>query len=597
MDDVPHCPAGLACTDDDITHRLLRRHPLCPQGALCQQWQDEVHSKRLGHPKACRDGAKCEDVRLEHMTLFCHLPECEDGAACALFQGGDARLQHHGHCSQLRHIKPRCPHGTYCALFADAEHTGSLSHPFMTPCPKTPYRCHRLGEKEHRESFAHLCQWGTACRDTSGGHKRQFIHVPRAPCPLGAACGFDAATRARSLEQCLGTHAHPGLPDIRKPCEHGALCHQRSDPEHLHTFWHGLDFAVPVCEVKGINLLRLPEYHYDMAARDAEPPAPTRTPIDFARNHAGILSAIAAHHGYGSAGALRRDISPGVLDWVRAIRPVHAVRNDPERGKVFSQMIAHGGLLSLELLNSLEDPSVLVREVRGNALISKLLGDKEYKQLALNFLAKAVEEACCADEAAAKEAHFEQLKAEHEAAAASAGASAAGPAPSEANVRAAGGIASSELARLKRLREESRDMEAALKTIMQDDRTLGRLKAAVELLAATARKAVGFKNSGQGLGIRGSSGYFMDKCLGTHRSWARPHPPPSCFYLFPTFLTPHATRHPCTRACRQRLLHYGALPQTELFVRPHSRAAAPRGHAPPGLLLSAYSGHHVHWDE
>lgn len=364
VDDVPPCPEGVECADVGDTHRLLRKHPMCPRGALCELWQDAEHAERLPHPPACRLGGLCTEVTAAHLQRFCHVPLCEDGASCPRFCGGDPRHMHHRHCSALRHVRERCAHGTFCAQFADPAHLEAFSHPFIPPCPKTPYRCHLEGNREHTAQESHVCRAGLACPDiASSNHRRLFIHVPRQPCARGAACTI---TADKSLESCLCSYAHPGVPDIRKACRHQDQCTSRGDPAHVREYWHGLDFPAIPCDVRGLTLLR----------RDG-------APIDFVANHAGMLEGIARHFSYANVRTMTADVKPDILAWVRSMRPVHRIKLSQSPSRPFGGMVAHGNMLSLELLRSLGDPAVAAREVRGHKLVHDIIGDRHlsYKEV------------------------------------------------------------------------------------------------------------------------------------------------------------------------------------------------------------------------
>lgn len=362
VDDVPQCPAGVECKDVDATHRLLRRHPVCPFGAKCSNWQDAEHAARLTHPEPCREGGHCKVLQEAHLERFCHVPMCEDGLECDLYTG-DVETQKHGHCWELRHCKTRCTDGTFCALWASPDHLLEFSHPFKPPCHKAPYRCHQMGDREHTAAQSHVCMWGVECKELrdpakSANHRRLFIHVPREPCMHGAAC---AAKGDHSLESCLASYAHPGVCDIRKPCNFGDECRDRWDAGHVKEFWHGLDFAPIPCDVTGLNML-----------------AGGTAPIDFPANHANILRGIAGHHGFGSVDALKAGVNKGVLEWVRSVRPVHCcrlvdTRPGRENDRIFARMIAHGHLLSAESLLELSDPATAAKEARGHVLVHKII--------------------------------------------------------------------------------------------------------------------------------------------------------------------------------------------------------------------------------
>lgn len=71
--------------------------------------------------------------------------------------------------------------------------------------------------RTHREREAHVCVFGTACRDVRDEvHVAKFIHVALPPCPRGDRCDL-------MLDEVhLRTMSHGGVRDIRKRCDREA---------------------------------------------------------------------------------------------------------------------------------------------------------------------------------------------------------------------------------------------------------------------------------------------------------------------------------------------------------------------------------------
>lgn len=194
-------------TDD--YHLFLFRHVQpCKQKGLCVQYDELVHAVLFSHPPHCQNGGECTLVEDAHLEQFLHLPVCPDGMSCLLREVAS-------HTEHFRHIRKRCPDGTFCTQYWVEIHMDQYIHPFNTPCHDTPFGCTSKDVK-HTAKFSHFCKYGEECHELSDpDHLKNSIHVGRVPCPHGNTCTLPLD------EEHLDLYSHSKFPAIRLRCKFG----------------------------------------------------------------------------------------------------------------------------------------------------------------------------------------------------------------------------------------------------------------------------------------------------------------------------------------------------------------------------------------
>lgn len=305
----PRCPQLIKCIerDRDPVHAVLWSHPVpCKQGSRCALWfKDPTHRDEFTHPQTCAQGNQCDKVDTAHLDNFLHLPVCVDGLSCS-------KMKKKEHTSEFRHIKSLCKYGNNCRLFSDDEHLDAYAHPFLPPCPYTPFACGSqfVGDAanlrdQHFESFSHICYDGSFCKKRAeSAHCERFLHILRPICPDGASCSHPLD------EQHLSAFAHSGHTDIRPPCHHGSVssrsfpfntplganCHSRRDASHVRQYSHPIGGNRAICELRQLN---------------------TKAGVVFEENRDKFLKFFNAISG----GRLKPP--EDIVDWVRRLRPAH----------------------------------------------------------------------------------------------------------------------------------------------------------------------------------------------------------------------------------------------------------------------------------
>ncbi|CAF0972161.1 unnamed protein product [Didymodactylos carnosus] len=222
----PLCPLTEIdkCPVNDADHKYWFRHRSeCKFRGECKLVNtDEIHARELEHPPFCRDREHCKNMNRDHLEDFRHLPLCEGGEQCR-----DYRIGTPNHCGKYRHCTPMCDGYYFCSLFHNENHMMERNHPFLLPCPFTPFHCQHytlLSESHNIKSlpasvqnhclqFSHVCRFGRRCHKPSDVHWRTTIHVAREVCEEGDRCS------RKNKEDHLNSMTHPDMNDIRRLCK------------------------------------------------------------------------------------------------------------------------------------------------------------------------------------------------------------------------------------------------------------------------------------------------------------------------------------------------------------------------------------------
>ena len=125
-------------------------------------------------------------------------------------------------------IKAECKEGTFCPQADDSDHERSFEHPFLHPCPKSPF-CEQT-RAEHFEKYSHVCLEGMQCKKLKDEeHLTHFYHIKKPVC--------DEIHEIKHDDEHHLLFSHEGILDYRK------LCTSCSDPStapqlHLAEFFH-----------------------------------------------------------------------------------------------------------------------------------------------------------------------------------------------------------------------------------------------------------------------------------------------------------------------------------------------------------------------
>ena len=361
---LPPCHHGTECRDiKDAKHNASFSHPpICAYQHLassCDQMDDEVHlftfhhrvkCKYGGecnitdldhlngflHPDFCKDRASCNDVSSEHLYTYRHLPLCPDGISCVQYLRKKTE-----HLQSFRHCRTICPNDNCCPKFHDEGHVRKVIHSFQEPCPFTPYNCSYFVTysqatggvsadiENHCLTFSHVCQYGRLCRTKEDGHYGTFIHIARKVCPHDEKCS------RITDESHLESFSHKGIRDIRLLCRYpGYKCPNRFEDKHLRTYRHARDFNhLGVAPYKDLN-----------------------ASINFFHNQGSMIKAVDNY--VETSGWEKAKISEDILDWIRALQPVH--RCGP---KIFESILVHGHVMSRDYMSELSKPRCVVNAV------------------------------------------------------------------------------------------------------------------------------------------------------------------------------------------------------------------------------------------
>ena len=290
------------------------------------------HRDTYRHPDFCPNNGYCRDMSDKHLLDNQHLPLCPYALQCH-------RKMIPDHSRQYRHCNRSCSKGSFCVKFHNTAHTEARSHPFLTPCPGTPYNCPKHDEyilkapdvsneiKAHCYWFAHACYWGRQCPDTSEKHIQTNIHVARHFCPYGPQCSY------LTNEDHLNSYAHVGHIDLRLPCTNGTFCLHQHNVEHVLFYRH-----------EGAHHFRVAPYfgfHED---------------VDYVQNQCDMLARVnqyAFSEGYQHT-TFPRDIAK----FVRVLQPMHRCKRN-----VFESILLHGHLMSSYYMDFLNKANPVAQQI------------------------------------------------------------------------------------------------------------------------------------------------------------------------------------------------------------------------------------------
>lgn len=282
----------------------------------------QKHRDTYRHPDFCPHNGYCRDMSDKHLSDHQHVPLCRYALQCH-------KKMMPEHSRQYRHCNLSCSKGSFCAKFHNTAHTEARSHPFLTPCPWTPYNCPQHDEyvlntsnvsneiRAHCYWFAHVCFWGRQCNDTSEEHTQTNIHVARHFCPYGPQCSY------LTNEDHLNSFAHVGHIDLRLPCTDGATCLHQNNKEHVLWYRHENTYHFRVAPYFG--------FHED---------------IDYVQNQCDMLARVnqyvfSREHQHAT---VPRDIAK----FVQVLQPMHRCKR-----MVFESILLHGHLMSSSYMDFL----------------------------------------------------------------------------------------------------------------------------------------------------------------------------------------------------------------------------------------------------
>ena len=338
-------------TDNGVhASSFIHRTP-CPHGGQCRNIRDPAHQRKFDHPELCSDGGHCRDMNRAHLTKYSHLPICRDGIQCPLHIKHDSQ-----HDASFRHCQPECPHAGHCAYFHDPAHLVGHAHPFLTPCPSTPYACRvhhdylqakrnssrKLDQatEDHCHRYAHVCPWGRLCTDASPEHRRLSIHVARLLCPEKDRCS------KLNDDEHLNSFSHPNKPDIRYLCHHaGPDCRDRGKADHIARFRHTGNYKhIGVAHFSGLN-----------------------EKINFVRNQKTMAETVESYTRAGNWGSPKRTMGE-IIDWIRALPPVHRCDRT-----IFESILVHGHVMSRAYMDQLRKSLFVANAVGQHPRVRQIL--------------------------------------------------------------------------------------------------------------------------------------------------------------------------------------------------------------------------------
>lgn len=316
----PRCKVYETCQDFSEMHLALHTHKiLCEHFYDCTLYfKDKKHKSLYLHAPECPDRENCTDVSLEHARKFIHIPLCPNGIKCP---GRNNPV----HEKEFRHVARECEYGTYCKLFMDPEHIAEYSHPFLPPCPDTPFSCEHIKEEGHRNRYSHLCFAGAKCpKIRNPEHLKHYIHAA-VLCSKGDKC-------EDMSEDHLCAYVH-GSKRFRHPCKY-TWCTDYS-PEHRRKYVHyPLD--------PGLSRVIMINVHDPVQSDDyGNFTVGTEWHMDAEKNARKLIAMCGKYAPVNTDSKNFRDL----MDWFRRMRPVHMCSV-----KSFLSMINLGGITSLYLI-------------------------------------------------------------------------------------------------------------------------------------------------------------------------------------------------------------------------------------------------------
>ncbi|CAF2088377.1 unnamed protein product, partial [Rotaria magnacalcarata] len=372
------CPDGGECagSNDDVHCKFFVHRKMCPKGGECTV-NDEHHIIKFDHPEHCHAGGRCNDMEKSHLQQFRHVPLCPDGMDCRAYLNHDKH-----HRDQYRHCEKRCIFEGNCVRFHDKNHVTKEPHPFVPPCPFTPFSCKfhikytqinpkidRSAEYTQAEThclhYSHVCGWGRLCTDTSEKHSRTAIHIARQMCPDDDRC------RRLNNEEHLAAFTHTNVRDIRLTCRcYASACKDRFDADHIVKYRHTHVQGMPPLGVarcfnlnKAINFIQNQNEMKDYLQEYIEKKLKKKW------SHI--------------------EIPPELLQWVNKLKPAHRCNS-----AIFESILVHGQVMSLAHMDRLRDVRFVAHTVEQHARVRNVLtgkGGAAIERLVREFIDVVVE--------------------------------------------------------------------------------------------------------------------------------------------------------------------------------------------------------------
>ncbi len=315
-----------------LRHLLLKDDTIdCRYGGKCYN-TSSTHENTYRHPDFCPDDGYCRNMSDDHLLANRHLPLCRYALQCLKKTIPD-------HARQYRHCNRSCPKGSFCVKFHNQLHIETLSHPFLTPCPLTPYNCPQHDElilnfpavsneiKLHCYWFAHICYRGRQCTDTSEQHIQTYVHVARNFCPHDGQCNN------LMNEDHLNSYSHSGHRDVRPLCKDGATCLQRQNTTHVIDYRHEDTYCFRVAPYFGFHEdTNYIQNQCDMLARVNQ--------YVFSEEHQNLI------------------IPNDIINFIRVLQPMHRCKRE-----VFESILLQGHLMSLYYMDLLKETDRVVDQI------------------------------------------------------------------------------------------------------------------------------------------------------------------------------------------------------------------------------------------
>ena len=303
----------------------------CRYGGNCYN-SSTKHRESYRHPAFCPHNGYCRNMSDGHLCEYHHVPLCKYALQCYKREIPD-------HALQYRHCNRTCLHGGFCIKFHDTFHLETFSHPFLTPCPWTPYSCPQHDEVIRNHSrisndallhcyrFAHVCPLGRQCPYSNEEHIQTSIHIARKFCPDGVNC-CDLIN-----EEHLSSYSHINLLDVRQSCIDGTFCLRKQDSMHVTQFRHEDTCHFSIAPYFG--------FHKD---------------TDYVQNQCQMLSTV--KNFMVSQGSQDTFIPENIINFIRVIQPMHRCKRS-----VFESILRQGHLMSSEYMELLKEATRVADQV------------------------------------------------------------------------------------------------------------------------------------------------------------------------------------------------------------------------------------------
>jgi uncharacterized protein (TIGR02452 family) len=329
--------------DDEIHAFTFLHNTKCKFGGECNDI-DPIHLLEFDHPEFCEYGGDCTNISQKHLIAYRHVPNCPDGLKCSKHRRRDQE-----HLKSFRHCRSICAYDNCCVDFHNKAHFDNAIHSFRPPCPLTPYNCSKYIEfvqtnnakgisseaEDHCLEYSHVCSFGRYCRNMEENHSEISIHIARQLCPGGSKC------LKLTQEDHLESYSHPDIRDIRLLCKiPGYKCSDRFNDKHFKKYRHNKNYD-----------------HFSVA-----PSSNLNVSINFARNQSQLIRTV--NNYMDKLNWDKATISQELLNWIRALQPVHRCRKD-----IFESILVLGHVMSRRFMNLLGKPENVVRAVQQHSRV------------------------------------------------------------------------------------------------------------------------------------------------------------------------------------------------------------------------------------